>query len=267
MMTPRLSEPLRILVAEDDVELNRLIVTWLKRSADVVVDAVFDGEQAIEKLKETKYSAILLDMMMPRVTGFDVVEYVTQHQPKLLKRIVVVTAGGSSIIDRLQSNAIYQLIEKPFDLRELLRVALECAQRGNTAEVTFSRAGAGSDGKPYEVLVVDDDEASRYLMTRSLVGDFATDYAGDGREAIEKLKLKDYDVVLLDLRMPGVDGFAVIHYLQEHQRHTLERVVVVTVSPEEAPDARIAGVIPKPVDPQQLTHLIYSHLLRLPVTD
>jgi two-component system copper resistance phosphate regulon response regulator CusR len=118
----------KILVAEDDTALNALVVAWLRKGG-LQAESVFDGEAAIEQLRITDYAAILLDIMMPRATGFDVIEFVKAERPEMLGRIVVMTAGGESIVARLRADSIYRLLEKPFDLREVLNTLRECAAR------------------------------------------------------------------------------------------------------------------------------------------
>ena len=68
------------------------------------------------------------------------------------------------------------------------------------------------------VLVVDDEEALRYLLSTELAAEgYEVDTAGDGDEAIEIIKKKDYDVVLLDIKMPRVDGFEVLKFIKQNK--------------------------------------------------
>ncbi len=68
------------------------------------------------------------------------------------------------------------------------------------------------------VLVVDDEEALRYLLSTELVAEgYEVETAGDGDEAIEAIKKKDYDVVLLDIKMPRVDGFEVLRFIKQNK--------------------------------------------------
>lgn len=249
-----------VLVAEDDAQLNRLVVTWLKR-ADLDVDSVTDGAEAIEAIKKKNYSVILLDMMMPRVTGFDVIEYAARHQPKLLDNIIVMTAAGESVSERIKGHAVYRLISKPFDLRELLDCALECARTRSEAQVSFNREEDGVAGG--RALIVDSDETSRRALALPLDGKFEIDYADDAFTAIEALKRHDYDVILLDLALPGIDGLGVIRYLEEHQPHILDRVVLVTIAPGAVNDMRVGAVIPRPESEEELSSYINAHLVRL----
>ncbi|CUU01952.1 Response regulator receiver domain-containing protein [Candidatus Thermokryptus mobilis] len=68
------------------------------------------------------------------------------------------------------------------------------------------------------VLVVDDEEALRYLLSTELAAEgYEVETAGDGDEAIEAIKQKDYDVVLLDIKMPRVDGFEVLKFIKQNK--------------------------------------------------
>ncbi len=103
------------------------------------------------------------------------------------------------------------------------------------------------------VLVVDDNEATSILITAMLRKDHDIETAVDGSEAIEKLKKRNYDAVILDLLMPNVDGFAVLDYLKDADSKLLRRVVVVTaaLSAEQVKRVKtygIAAVVRKPFE-------------------
>ncbi|HEY5609841.1 MAG TPA: response regulator, partial [Thermoanaerobaculia bacterium] len=79
------------------------------------------------------------------------------------------------------------------------------------------------------ILVIDDDQLIRNTIERALVDDETTvDTASDGLDGIRLLRTNDYAVVLLDLMMPSLSGFAVIEFLQHEQPAKLERVIVMT---------------------------------------
>ncbi|MFN3135063.1 MAG: sigma-54-dependent transcriptional regulator [Candidatus Kryptonium sp.] len=68
------------------------------------------------------------------------------------------------------------------------------------------------------ILVVDDEETLRYLLSSELAAEgYEVETAGDGDEAIESIKQKDYDVVLLDIKMPRVDGFEVLRFIKQNK--------------------------------------------------
>jgi CheY-like chemotaxis protein len=111
------------------------------------------------------------------------------------------------------------------------------------------------------VLLVDDNEATCTLVRALLQREFTIDVASDGREAIDRLKTKRYSAILLDLRMPVIDGFGVLAHLKEHSPATLPRVLVLTAAVTRAEVARarafnICGIIEKPFEVEELINSV-----------
>lgn len=107
------------------------------------------------------------------------------------------------------------------------------------------------------VLVADDNEATCTLITALLQREFAVDVASDGAEAVEKLKRTQYGAILLDLRMPVLDGYSVLDHLRAERPELLRRVLIVTASlaPREMQRVReydVCGVIGKPFEVETL---------------
>jgi CheY-like chemotaxis protein len=110
--------------------------------------------------------------------------------------------------------------------------------------------------KPY-VLLADDNEATCTLLTALLHRDFNVEAAFDGKETIERLRTRRYSVLLLDLRMPEADGFAVLDFLKENQPDMLSRVLVVTAAVsardlQRAASYGLCGVVTKPFEVETL---------------
>ena len=106
--------------------------------------------------------------------------------------------------------------------------------------------------KPF-VLLADDNEATRTLITALLHHDFVVDLANDGMQAVEKLRSRQYAAILLDLLMPNTDGYTVLDYLSGERPHDLGRVLIVTasLSPAELQRVKgypIRGIIRKPFE-------------------
>lgn len=106
-------------------------------------------------------------------------------------------------------------------------------------------------------LVVDDDEPIRTMLAKVVERqDFDVDTASDGAEAIHKLDQDGYSVVLLDLMMPRVDGFAVLRYLQANHPDVLACTIIASAVPESEVlrrfDVPVYRVHSKPFDIQRL---------------
>jgi CheY-like chemotaxis protein len=107
------------------------------------------------------------------------------------------------------------------------------------------------------VLLVDDNEAVCTLVSAVLRRDFEIDCAHDGVEAIERLRVRNYGAILLDLRMPVLDGFGVLDFIRDNCPDVLSRVLVLTAAPsrenlERADEYGVCGVITKPFEVETL---------------
>ena len=116
----------RALVVDDDAGIRILLSRILTRHG-FVVDAVRDGAEAIEDLLQHDYALITLDLMMPRIDGFTVVKYISEHLPDILDRVIVMTAFGTNALGQV-CPPVTRFIEKPFDLDRLLSEAAEVAR-------------------------------------------------------------------------------------------------------------------------------------------
>jgi len=111
----------RALVVDDDASIRILVTRILTRNG-FVVESARDGAEAIEKVLEHDYDVITLDLMMPRIDGFAVMKYISEHRPELLRKVIVVTAYGPNVIEKVCPSVV-RIVEKPFDLNALLAEA------------------------------------------------------------------------------------------------------------------------------------------------
>jgi CheY-like chemotaxis protein len=111
----------RALVVDDDASIRILVTRILTRNG-FVVESARDGAEAIEKILEHDYNVITLDLMMPRIDGFAVMKYISEHRPELLRNVIVVTAYGPNVMEKVCPSVV-RIVEKPFDLNALLAEA------------------------------------------------------------------------------------------------------------------------------------------------
>ncbi len=110
----------RILVVDDDVDIVRIVTKMLSRE-DYVVDTAGGGEEALDKVSSSRPDVILLDIMMPRMNGIEVLRRIKEIDPTI--RIIMITAFGDidSYLDAMEWGAI-EYINKPFETEELLKM-------------------------------------------------------------------------------------------------------------------------------------------------
>lgn len=115
----------RALIVEDDGAILQLVKLVLERE-NFVVEGVTRAGAAIELLESVAYDLLILDLMLPEVGGEALLGYLEQTQPRYLRRVIVTTASPRRMnCDFL--TRICRLLAKPFDIKELVLIAKECA--------------------------------------------------------------------------------------------------------------------------------------------
>lgn len=119
------------MLLADDNEATCTLMTALLQ-ADFVVHVARDGGEAIDRLKTPQpYAAILLDLLMPAVDGYAVLDFLTAERPDLLSRVIIVTAAvNAREMKRVQGYAVRSVIPKPFEVDVLHNAVRECAGLG-----------------------------------------------------------------------------------------------------------------------------------------
>ena len=186
---------MKILLAEDEVDLNNVVTRYLKKNG-YSIDSVLDGEEALDYLEYGEYDLVILDIMMPKVDGFEVIK---KLRDKGNHTSVLMLTARDSADDKVKGLDLGadDYIVKPFDFNELMARIRAVVRRkyGNssnklvigdlildTSEKSVTRAGKQIEltGKEYEVLEYLMQSKNRILSREQIkehVWDF--DYEGD----------------------------------------------------------------------------------------
>lgn len=103
-----------------------MIATILEREK-FVVDMAPDGEEAIRKLETHHYQLLVIDLMMPKVSGYDVIKYLKENIPPSLKRIVITTASSNALANPFPEK-VCKVLAKPFEMDEFITFARDCSE-------------------------------------------------------------------------------------------------------------------------------------------
>jgi CheY-like chemotaxis protein len=110
----------RILVVDDDPPLRKLIVAALRRSRHPHVEGAANGVEAIERLREGPiWSIVVLDLMMPKVSGWDVLDWLGKHPNRVPRSVIVASAADRKILQELDPHLVNAILFKPFDVLQL----------------------------------------------------------------------------------------------------------------------------------------------------
>jgi signal transduction histidine kinase/CheY-like chemotaxis protein len=218
----------RVLVVEDNTGTAELLRLQLADDG-YDVEVALSGEEALARVVQSPPAVICLDIALPgTLDGWEVLTRL-KAAPETAS-IPVLICSGSEPMDRAAALGAADFLMKPFSRERLLE-----------AVAGLVPAGACS------ILVVDDDVSIRRLVVTTLARDgIEFREASDGREALESIAERRPDVIVLDLAMPVLDGFAVLARLHEEAGTRTIPVIVLTardVTPEERSRLRDQTVI------------------------
>ncbi len=248
--SPREAHPLpapshqgRILVVDDDPKNVKLVAAILGASAYECLPA-YGGREALQLAREKRPDLILLDIMMPDIDGYQVTRELKAALETAAIPIVMITSlNGEEDKAHAMACGADEFLTKPVNAVELLaRVNTMLRLRQYREQLTLrshsgvSLAGAGdrtgsaeeSAGRQ-QVLLVEDSEKDRRLLAGQLEGQpYAVFSAGDGEAALQGVMAGGIDLVLLDIFLPGTDGFEVCRRIKSHPETRDVQVVLVT---------------------------------------
>jgi DNA-binding response OmpR family regulator len=270
-----------VLVAEDDLTTQKILRITLE-SAGYEVIATADGEATLEALEGWVPDCVVLDVMMPKYDGYQILRRI-RDDPRTAQTPVVLLTARSTPEDlwRGWQEGIDYYLTKPFDTEELLgfmdRVvavgevapqagAVERASAAELAAAVETVLAPARDeaqaGIAPSVLVVDDDPAILRVLRLNLeLEGYDVDTACNGAEALEYLERGRHDIVVLDVMMPKVDGFEVLRRIRENPGIADIPVILLTARSTEQDvwDGWQQGVdyyMTKPFDVEELLRSI-----------
>ena len=115
----------RVLIVDDDATIREMLVSVLRRR-DLTVDVAGDGKEALDLLKEHRYSVVLLDLLMPNVDGFGVIDNLDSAISTPV--VLVITGADRALIRKLDPQRIHGVVNKPFDAEDLATLVVACAE-------------------------------------------------------------------------------------------------------------------------------------------
>ena len=266
----------RLLVVEDNRGEQTSIAELLGHS-DVEIDLVGTGQGALDKMRERAYDCAVLDLRLPDMSGFEVLEHIRDDET--LSDVPVVVFTGKALtpeedarLHTLARSVVVKGVESPERLLDetalfLHRVLADLPIEKQRMLDRLHRSDEDLVGKT--VLVVDDD--GRNIIALSSVLErrgMEVLTAGTGHEAITTLEAKNnVAIVLMDIMMPEMDGYQTMHAIR--QKEELRRLPIIALTAkamkgdrEKCLDAGASDYLAKPVNTEQLLSALRMWLHR-----
>jgi len=258
----------RVLLVQDGVLGPRLMQAMLQRLG-LVVEHLAEPEEVLPRLLDGARPACDLLLLAEQVKGTPGQALLRQirlsHPGAWLPVVMLVSISGrESLLKEAESLAIRHFLLKPVNLSVLLDVLQEalCDMRAVRGDAPATHGWQGLQGR--RILVVDDNAINRQIVEELLQGDGATLLsASGGEEALALLAEQSVDLVLMDVQMPGMDGFATTRLLR--QRGCVTPIIAMTAHAlaEDRLSCLDAGMndhLAKPFEPEQLNALLQRWL-------
>jgi len=237
-----MSEKLKILVVDDNEEFCRNVTDILELKGYEVVSA-HDGLKALELVKQNGFDMVLMDVKMPVMDGVETYRKVKEIAPNTPVIMVTAFAVEELLREALQQGA-YGSLKKPIDFDQLL----ELIERAT--------------GKGAMILVADDDESLCANMQEVLSDKgYRVSVAYDGNMAVDKAEKNNFDIILLDMKLPALNGLETYLAIRRFRPNVV--VVVITGYRQETSDLvqralqeNVYTCLEKPIDMDELASLL-----------
>jgi len=227
-----------VLIVDDDREITRAIEFRL-RNAGFDTTTAFDGRAGLSIVQTQPPDAIVLDLRMPVMDGFELLERLQNsvHTRNIPAIILSADAADKARLKALRGGATF-FVEKPYKAQDLIDALGTCLQRRQQAEtyffpsetrerkMTMAEPGRGQEGNR-KVLIADDDPAVvRALSIRCKKMGLEVETAENGLQAILKASRNPPRLLILDINMPEADGFRVCEWMLDPQRPPVDVVML-----------------------------------------
>jgi signal transduction histidine kinase/DNA-binding response OmpR family regulator len=273
--TDNLSD-VRVLVV-DDSPSTRMVLTEVLTRWGMRPTSVENGELALQEVENARnlaspYAVILLDSNLPEMDGFQTTVKLRNH-PQFASQVIMMlgSAAPQQDAERCLAIEVSHYLVKPVKLRNLLGIL--CTVTGSL--VTGPAAPAPDQNQlenvpapPLNLLLVEDNQVNQQLAIRLLqkMGHTVT-LANHGKEALEALEKGHFDLVLMDVQMPEMDGFTATTAIREQERTTGQHLPIIAMTAramkgdrESCLEAGMDDYISKPVHRKELNDVIVRNL-------
>ncbi|HYF14076.1 MAG TPA: response regulator [Phycisphaerales bacterium] len=266
----------RLLIVEDN-EVEQYSIRELLGHDDIDIDCVGTGGEALRVLQDAVYDCVVLDLRLPDMTGFEVLERIAEDEH--LRDLPVVVFTGKALspdedarLHMMARSVVVKGVESPERLLDetslfLHRVVSNLPQTKQQMLDRLHRSDDHLQGK--QVLVVDDDVRNIFALSSVLERRGMTvRTASTGREAIEILESNpDLSIVLMDIMMPEMDGYETMRAIRS--KPTLARLPIIALTAkamkgdrEKCLEAGASDYLAKPVNTEQLLSALRMWLHR-----
>ena len=270
-----------VLIVDDNRASQRILQDMARDWGmdATVADSASKALQAIGEVSGTDlmYRLIIVDARMPGTDGFELVEQIKKKFSSSVPMLMMLTSADQSRdVRRCRELGVRAYILKPVRKSELLAACLavlgDATKRLSSESASATRPIAGPTGT--RILLVEDNPVNQRVAARMMEsqGHFVR-IAGDGGEALSILSQEEFDLIFMDIQMPGIDGLNATRTIRDRERQTGGHVPIVAMTAhamrgdeERCIEAGMDGYLSKPVSGKAIAQAIQK-FARIPNAD
>jgi len=258
----------RVLIIDDNSPARTVISNLLSNMA-LVADEAASGEEGIEMVRQAAeagqpYEIAFVDWQMPKLDGLETCKRLlalTDMPPHL---VMVTAYGREEVLKKAEETGIENVLVKPVTSSTLFDTALSVLSADSEIRGDFVTAASLDTARTrgVRVVLVEDNEINQEVAIGQLEdAEIAVDLAENGEIAVRMVRNKDYDLVLMDMQMPVMDGVEATRVIRADPRFNSLPIIAMTANAMAADRDRCleAGMndhIAKPIDPEQLFRVL-----------
>ncbi len=229
-----------ILIADDN-QTNRNILSGLLRHLGIRYDEAENGHEAYRKIlkqsaTENPFHIVLIDYHMPEMDGIEMAKLMHKEQKvKPLPHLILLSSDDVSLQrKKLSEYGIARYLIKPIFKNDLIRILNEVSGRVETDKSTrqsFKSTATNDLNKTMDVLLAEDNLINQKLANGLLenLGCKVT-IAGNGREAVDFVKEKKFDIIFMDVQMPEMDGFEATGIIRDLEKDSGRHTPIIAMT-------------------------------------
>jgi PAS domain S-box-containing protein len=257
----------RALVVEDNEASRDALIRYLKRWA-MTVDAVETAQDALDRYREATYDVVLVDYGLAHTNGIALAHRLHEADEAAQRGttpVLLLTMLGENARSRgnMRVSNLVARITKPIRPRLLRRQVVNVIQHGTEARPLLEERESAFEGElaaqhPLRIMLAEDNVVNQKVTRRLLrqLG-YRTDVVANGLEAVEALQRQPYDLVLMDVQMPEMDGLEATRRIRSNPSIAQPRIVAMTAAamPKDQQACLEAGMddyLAKPVEVENL---------------
>jgi len=270
-----------VLVVDDNTTNSRILECLLS-SWGMIPAAAWSGPEALRMMEEahqsgTSFPLVLLDFQMPQMDGFAVAERIKKTEHLAAATIMMLTSGGKrGDAARCRELGVAAYLTKPIRQAELLdAICLALGKKSaeqNESAPLITRHSIRERRRPLRVLVAEDNLVNQMLVVTLLMkAGHEVALVGNGVEALKVWKTQSFDVIMMDMQMPEMDGFETVAHIRAQEKESGGHIPIVAMTAhalvgdrDRCLAAGMDGYVSKPLDSQKLLDCIDLAVSRSP---